>query len=128
MSTRVAVMGSGSWGTAFALVLSDAGQQVSMWARRPEVADAITHGHRNPDYFPDIELPDSVVAVTDPHAAMDGAAPDGRTALTPAFAISVAPALSLSVRSPQNIVYRDVLGVPEALVAQAGTIEQIGQA
>ena len=66
-------MGSGSWGTAFAMVLSDAGQQVSMWARRSEVVDAINHEHRNPDYFPDIELPDSVAANTDPHAAMDGA-------------------------------------------------------
>ena len=66
-------MGSGSWGTAFALVLSDAGQQVSMWARRSEVADLINAEHRNRDYFPDIELPDSIVANTDPHAAMDGA-------------------------------------------------------
>ena len=73
VSSRVAVMGSGSWGTAFALVLSDAGQQVSMWARRNEVADLINSEHRNRDYFPDIELPDSIVANTDPHAAMDGA-------------------------------------------------------
>ena len=35
---KVAVMGSGSWGTAFALVLSDAGNQVALWARRPELA------------------------------------------------------------------------------------------
>ena len=73
MSSRVAVMGSGSWGTAFSLVLSDAGQQVSMWARRKEVADLINSEHRNRDYFPDIELPDSIVANTDPHAAMAGA-------------------------------------------------------
>ena len=64
--SRVAVMGSGSWGTAFTMVLSDAGQQVSIWARRSEVADGINHEHRNPDYFPDIELPASVVANTDP--------------------------------------------------------------
>ncbi len=73
MSSRVAVMGSGSWGTAFTMVLGDAGQQVSMWARRQEVVDAITHDRHNPDYFPDVELPEGVVADTDPHAAMDGA-------------------------------------------------------
>ena len=38
---RVAVMGSGSWGTAFALVLSDAGNDVALWARRPELAATI---------------------------------------------------------------------------------------
>ncbi|MBA3527941.1 MAG: hypothetical protein H0T91_01240, partial [Propionibacteriaceae bacterium] len=27
-------MGAGSWGTAFALVLCDAGNEVTMWARR----------------------------------------------------------------------------------------------
>lgn len=68
--TRVAVMGSGSWGTAFALVLSDAGQQVTLWARRLELAEAINTEHRNADYFPDIQLPGSVRAVSDPGAAM----------------------------------------------------------
>jgi len=67
--TRVAVMGSGSWGTAFGLVLSDAGNEVTLWARRPELAEAITTKHRNPDYFPDLELPWGLRAVADPDAA-----------------------------------------------------------
>lgn len=71
--SRVAMMGSGSWGTAFALVLTDAGNDVRMWARRPELAAAINAEHRNPDYFPGLELPDSLSAVSDPHEAMDGA-------------------------------------------------------
>ena len=70
---RVAVMGSGSWGTAFAKVLADAGHPVTMWARRPELADLISTEHRNPDYFPDIPLPRTLRAVTEPHAAMQGA-------------------------------------------------------
>lgn len=71
--SRVAVMGAGSWGTAFALVLSDAGNDVTMWARRPELAAAINAEHRNPDYFPSIELPESLTAVSDPQQAMEGA-------------------------------------------------------
>jgi glycerol-3-phosphate dehydrogenase (NAD(P)+) len=63
-------MGSGSWGTAFALVLADAGNQVTLWARRPELAAVINAEHRNPDYFPTIELPTSVRALSDPAAAM----------------------------------------------------------
>ena len=70
---RVTVMGSGSWGTAFALVLADAGNEVILWARRPELAAAINAEHRNPDYFPTIELPGSVRALSDPAAAMAGA-------------------------------------------------------
>src|SRR3954468_17204062 len=66
-------MGSGSWGTAFTMVLSDAGCGVSMWARRPELAAAINSEHRNRDYFPDLPLAESVRAVSDPDEAMSGA-------------------------------------------------------
>jgi len=67
---KIAVMGSGSWGTAFALVLSDAGNDVTLWARRPELAAAINAEHRNPDYFPTVELPPALRAVSDPDEAM----------------------------------------------------------
>ncbi|MCW2869238.1 NAD(P)H-dependent glycerol-3-phosphate dehydrogenase [Actinacidiphila oryziradicis] len=69
MTTRCAVYGTGSWGTAFAMVLADAGAQVTMWGRRPDVVDAINTGRTNPDYFPGVELPDTVRATTDPAAA-----------------------------------------------------------
>jgi len=67
---RVAVMGSGSWGTAFALVVCDAGNHVTLWARRPELASKINIEHRNPDYFPDLPLPASLKAVSDPQGAL----------------------------------------------------------
>jgi glycerol-3-phosphate dehydrogenase (NAD(P)+) len=70
---RVTVMGSGSWGTAFSLVLTDAHNEVTIWARRPELADRINAEHRNPDYFPTIPLPASLRAVSDPQQAMAGA-------------------------------------------------------
>ena len=70
---RVAVMGAGSWGTAFAMVLCDAGNEVRLWARRPELAAAINAEHRNVDYFPTLPLPDDLVAVSDPSEAMNQA-------------------------------------------------------
>jgi glycerol-3-phosphate dehydrogenase (NAD(P)+) len=70
---RITIMGSGSWGTAFALVVSDAGNQVTLWARRTELADKINFDHCNPDYFPDLTLPETVKAVSDPQQAMTGA-------------------------------------------------------
>ena len=70
---RVAVMGSGSWGTAFALVVSDADNHVTLWARRPELAAKINTEHRNPDYFSDLHLPASLKAASDPREAMIGA-------------------------------------------------------
>jgi glycerol-3-phosphate dehydrogenase (NAD(P)+) len=70
---RVAVLGAGSWGTAFAKVIADAGRDVRLWARRPEVAASINERHTNPDYVPGVELPGLLSATTDAAAALDGA-------------------------------------------------------
>jgi glycerol-3-phosphate dehydrogenase (NAD(P)+) len=72
--SRAAVFGAGSWGTAFAQVLADGPvEQVTLWARREEVARGITEGHRNPDYLTEVELPATVTATTDPGEAAAGA-------------------------------------------------------
>ncbi|MGB9998606.1 NAD(P)H-dependent glycerol-3-phosphate dehydrogenase [Streptomyces pseudogriseolus] len=71
--TRAAVFSAGSWGTAVGKIMADAGTNVIMHARRGEIADAINATHRNPGYFPDIELPHTVTATTDPAAALEGA-------------------------------------------------------
>ncbi|HEX6936573.1 MAG TPA: NAD(P)H-dependent glycerol-3-phosphate dehydrogenase [Actinomycetes bacterium] len=71
--TRVAVLGSGSWGTAFSMVLADAGAEVMLWGRRPELVESINRTHQNPDYLPGIELPPAVRATNDPVEALDGA-------------------------------------------------------
>ncbi len=71
---QVAVMGAGSWGTTFAMVLADAGAEVRLWARRADVAASITDEHRNPEYLPATPLPAAVSATTDPAEAVAGAA------------------------------------------------------
>jgi glycerol-3-phosphate dehydrogenase (NAD(P)+) len=71
--TRVAVFGAGSWGTAFSLVLADAGHEVTIWGRREELCAAINDKHENPDYLPGIELPAAVRASHDPAEAAAGA-------------------------------------------------------
>ncbi|MFB8033890.1 NAD(P)H-dependent glycerol-3-phosphate dehydrogenase [Streptomyces sp. NPDC056004] len=71
--TRAAVFSAGSWGTALAKIMADAGTGVIVHARRSEIADAITTTHRNSGYFPDIELPHTITATTDPAVALGGA-------------------------------------------------------
>ncbi len=70
---HVAVLGAGSWGTAFSAVLADAGNEVRLWARRPEVAAAITETRVNAGYLPGLELPEEVSATSDPAQALAGA-------------------------------------------------------
>jgi glycerol-3-phosphate dehydrogenase (NAD(P)+) len=69
---RSAVFGAGSWGTAFAKVLCDAGGDVTLVGRRPEIVDAINHDHENPDYLPGIALPEQLRATTAPERALGG--------------------------------------------------------
>ncbi len=73
MTGRVAVFGAGSWGTAFSVVLADAGNRVAMWGRREEVCEAIATRRHNPDYLSEVQLPPTVTATKDPAVAVDGA-------------------------------------------------------
>ncbi|WP_020523350.1 NAD(P)H-dependent glycerol-3-phosphate dehydrogenase [Catelliglobosispora koreensis] len=62
---KTAVLGAGSWGTAFAKILSDAGNETVVWARRPEVAQAINETGTNPEYFGGTPLGPHVSATSD---------------------------------------------------------------
>ncbi|OPX06773.1 NAD(P)H-dependent glycerol-3-phosphate dehydrogenase [Mycobacterium sp. AT1] len=66
-------MGAGAWGTALAKVLADAGNDVTLWARRTELADEINDTHRNTGYIGEVELPASIRATGDAADALDGA-------------------------------------------------------
>ena len=71
--SKVAVFGAGSWGTAFSIVLADAGNEVTIWGRREEVCAAINDGHENTEYLQGIELPSSISATHDPERALHDA-------------------------------------------------------
>ncbi|MFU8831321.1 MAG: NAD(P)H-dependent glycerol-3-phosphate dehydrogenase [Wenzhouxiangella sp.] len=60
MSTRVAVLGAGSWGTALAMQLARNGHGVSLWARDSEQAAAMQRHRVNQRYLPDLALPDGI--------------------------------------------------------------------
>ena len=67
--TKIAVFSAGSWGTAFSVVLGDAGNDVTLWARREEVVQAINGRRENTEYLPGVELPARVSATTDAEQA-----------------------------------------------------------
>jgi glycerol-3-phosphate dehydrogenase (NAD(P)+) len=71
--TRAAVLGSGSWGTAFGKVLADAGTDVVLWARREQLAATVRERHENPEYLPGIALPPGLTATSSAEQAVEGA-------------------------------------------------------
>jgi len=72
VTTRVAVLGAGSWGTTLAAMLADRVPTV-LWARRPEVAVSLQACRRNPDYVRDLVVPTTLTATGDLGAAVKGA-------------------------------------------------------
>ncbi len=70
---RIAVMGSGSMGTAYGMIMADAGGDVAMWAREPEVVEDVNTRHRNELYHPGLELPENLWCSLDPQEVLTGA-------------------------------------------------------
>jgi len=68
--SKLAVFGAGSWGTAFSVVLADAGNDVALWGRREELCATINEKRENSDYLPGIELPPTIQATHDPERAL----------------------------------------------------------
>ncbi len=70
---RVAMMGSGSWGTAFAMVLAHAGCEVTIWSRDERTVEQITTIRQNRTYHPGVELPEGISATLSAPEALAGA-------------------------------------------------------
>lgn len=60
--SRVAMIGTGSWGTAASGLVAQNADEVLLLARDAHVADAINQTHHNPRHLVDYELPANVVA------------------------------------------------------------------
>jgi glycerol-3-phosphate dehydrogenase (NAD(P)+) len=131
--TRAAVLGAGSWGTAFTQVLIDSGTEALLWARRTEMADHINERHENRQYLPGIVLPPTLRATTDAEEALAGAdivvlAVPSQTLRTnlgeirhlippKATLVSLMKGVELGTDKRMSEVIREVADVPESRVA-----------
>ena len=73
MSHKIAVIGSGTWGTAACGLLAPHVDEVMLYARRESVAQGICETHRNPQQLPNLQLPHNVRATSSLEEAFAGA-------------------------------------------------------
>ena len=67
---KIAILGSGSWGTAMGKILALNGHNEIIWTRDEKVKDSINNGE-NPYYLPGITLPKNLKAVTDIYKSIE---------------------------------------------------------
>lgn len=70
---KVTVIGSGSWGTALAVMLAENGHEVVIWSRRQDAVEELLQERKNEKYLPGVAIPESIQATTDHKAAVQGA-------------------------------------------------------
>ena len=120
MTTSIAVIGAGAWGTALAAHLSRrADLRVALWARDPAQARAIGAGRANEKYLPGIRLPDAL-AVTADLATVAGS--DLLVVGTPIAALPAAAAelAAAGARAPLIWLSKGLLSVPTSAAHPAG--------
>src|SRR5476651_1780807 len=72
LSSPIAVLGAGSWGTALALLLTQNGQQVRLWGHNPSHMQEIAATRYNQPYLPGVLLPEELQLTADLASALNG--------------------------------------------------------
>jgi glycerol-3-phosphate dehydrogenase (NAD(P)+) len=72
MTRSIAVLGSGSWGSALAVHLARTGHDVRLWARDPALAAAMSAGRTNPTYLAGVGFPTGLEPTSSLGEALSG--------------------------------------------------------
>lgn len=70
---KIAIVGSGGWGTALAVLLANKGYDINMWSWRPEEAIALQKERENKEFLPGVLLPSNINCTGDLEFAVNGA-------------------------------------------------------
>ena len=70
---NIAIIGTGSWGTALALVLNENGHRVRCWTNVEQQVIDIKNNGENKDYLPGIAIPSNIVISTDYASTIENA-------------------------------------------------------
>ena len=70
---KIAVIGSGSWGTAMAVLLAKKDYNIYLWSWQQEETDRLNKDRENKEFLPGINLPENITCSHDIKLCVDGA-------------------------------------------------------
>jgi glycerol-3-phosphate dehydrogenase (NAD(P)+) len=111
---RIAVVGTGAWGTTLAAMMAQVGHDVTLWARTPEEAETLRSARENKRFLPGVILPENLTITSSLEQALDPCA----------MLMLVVPAQTMrdNVRRVQPHVQKDtiVLSAAKGLETETG--------
>ena len=122
--TRVAVLGSGSWGTALAFHLANVGHEVRLWGRNADLIAEMKSRRANAVYLPDVVLPLGVEPTASIEAALEradivvAALPSHGTRTVIRFAAPFVPRQALIVSATKGLEQDSLLRVSEVIAQE----------
>jgi len=121
---NVAILGSGSWGTALAFHLANAGHDVRLWGRNPELISEMVLRRVNAEYLPAIVLPPGVAPTASIEQALHradiivAALPSHGTRAVIRSAAEFLPRQALIVSATKGIEEHTLLRISEVIAQE----------
>ncbi|MCI5604949.1 MAG: NAD(P)H-dependent glycerol-3-phosphate dehydrogenase [Clostridia bacterium] len=100
---KIAVIGSGGWGTAIAILLSSRGHNVYLWSWIQEETDRLSNDRENKEFLPGVKFPETIYCTHNMAECTDGAELIITAAPSPATR-TTAKQLSPHIKEGQKIV------------------------
>lgn len=124
---KIAVIGAGAWGTAFAIHLARTEKQVLLWVYEEELCEILKDTRENADYLPGFVLPESIHFTTNLEEI--AAYSDDIVIAMPSFALrgtirKIAPRLALKnllllTKGIERETFLDMSGVIKELLGES---------
>lgn len=100
---KIAVIGSGGWGTAVAILLAEKGNDIYLWSWIQEETDRLNADRENKEFLPGVRLHDNIVCTHDMGECIEGAEVIVTAAPSPATR-ATAEQMARYVKQGQKIV------------------------